>query len=110
MTNKVKNAEFLGNLRVKLEFENGETRYLKSDFLKIFIDNSSKLFHNYGGMLPEAGQFFIGNKVEIDEEGGITLEGHHLSADEAYEKSSKRLETENLSEFDYQKDVKEKRK
>ncbi|AYG01035.1 hypothetical protein [Lactococcus allomyrinae] len=95
---KVTKAEMLPNVRLRLEFNNGEVRYLPvNDQLELIIKPFHKetLKKTYGLALFLGGvNSWMGNEIKIQNNGDIQLNQKLIPAEVAWKYSLKHLNSE----------------
>ena len=88
---KLIKAEMLPNMRIHLEFDNGESRFLSSQLEKDYFEKVKKLRNWAVGinMLPTVA--WQGNESSIDEDGNLKMGGKTYTSQELYEKSTRHI-------------------
>lgn len=88
---KLIKAEMLPNMRIHLEFDNGESRFLSSQLEKDYFEKVKKLRNWAVGinMLPTVA--WQGNESSIDEDNNLKMGGKTYTSQELYEKSTRHI-------------------
>lgn len=88
---KLIKAEMLPNMRIHLEFDNGESRFLSSQLEQDYFEKVKKLRNWAVGinMLPTVA--WQGNESSIDGEGNLKMGGKKYTSQELYEKSTRHI-------------------
>ncbi|PLW60874.1 hypothetical protein CYU10_001922 [Lactococcus lactis subsp. lactis] len=88
---KLIKAEMLPNMRIHLEFDNGESRFLSSQLEQDYFEKVKKLRNWAVGinMLPTVA--WQGNESSIDQDGNLRMGGKTYTSQELYEKSTRHI-------------------
>lgn len=89
---KILSASMLPNLRLYVEFNTGENKYIKSDMLNFALDASKKGTSLQKSFAASAAPLTWFSDIKLQNDGkNILLNGHSFSAGELYEKGTVNL-------------------
>lgn len=86
MIPKLTDAKMLPTQELRLEFENGEIRYLSAQLRKTILDKQ----HKFIGIIAGGTMSWMGNDIKINSDGSLTINNkENYTAEQIYTKSRK---------------------
>lgn len=84
---KLIKAEMLPNFRLRLEFDNGENRYMATQLQKDFVDKYRKTLTWVVGVTLIPSAAWMRDDIRIDDDGNLTVGEQTFTSQEVYEQS-----------------------